>query len=218
MNDIFNRISDRDLKTTLAYLVLMICLSCISFIFLFEIDGVKMKAFSGQYFAEIWTVISFWLGILCILSMLLVTFSFAKKLFIGVSPDDKDILNNAIERLGLPAVISTKNNLKVILRSNKAVEFYDEEIMNKTFSELDSLIINDLHNGSEWINEHKKRINVAENLVLDSTSEKTMKFKTKRMNSLEWRLTSCPIMIKGKKHYFTLFSPAKEDDIAQEQA
>lgn len=216
MNDIFNKLTDKEFKTTIAYLVLMLCIGAVAFALLFEGSGIVLKKFEGHYFYNTWVIVSFWLGITCILAMFIITFFFAKKLLFGVAIEDKDILNNTIERLGLPAVISTKNDLKIIIRSQKAVEFYDEEILGKTFQELDIIVGTDLENQTEWQAEHTKRIQIAENGNLDSSSTLTMKFKDnqKRLNIKEWRLTSCPISIKGKKHYFTIYSPAKENDTA----
>jgi hypothetical protein len=43
MNDIFNKLTDREFKTTIAYLVLMLCIGAVAFALLFEGSGIVFE-------------------------------------------------------------------------------------------------------------------------------------------------------------------------------
>jgi len=213
MSDFFDKLSDRDFRTIIAYFIVMLCLGSISFSFLFELDGYyKVKEFDGMYFGKWWKIGSFYVGISALFGMFLSTFFFFQKIFVGVSPRDIDLLERALRKIELPTIIS-KMDLTIILSSEAADRFYGTKLVDKNYTKLDSYIESYLENKEEWITNHNKRIKVALDGGLDSTSKKTMKFKHIIEGHKEWRLTSCSIMMDGGKFYFTIISPATEDNL-----
>ena len=202
-----DRFSSKEVKSSFAYLVLMLCFGAFTFICLFEYNDIKPRYFIDN---TEWTYfIYFGIGIISLICIIIITIRFAKDF---IFKSDKDIVKETIEKIELPVIISNED-LKIIIASDTAKRFYNNKTL-KTYENLDEIIKSELSNFDEWNKHHKERIEIAKNGKLDSTAQKSMIFNDFKLGHKEWTLTSCHITLYNEKHYFTIISPAKENDVS----
>jgi hypothetical protein len=215
----FDKLTDTSFRITLAYLVLMTSLGSLC-VFIVGDSSSGFGIIDSERFPNSLELVRFSIAGLCLLIMLFITYLFIRKVFFGINPDNEQILIKAfIQKFHFPTIISDKNdNLKILLYSRSAKEFYgDKKLKKRTYRDLDSFIADELDNKEQWLEYHKKRLDAAEKGELDSTTMLTMKFKSPKMGKKEWRLTSSPIRLANRNCYFTIISPAKEDDLNEDK-
>lgn len=213
MEKIFDRFTEKDIRTTAAYLILMGCLSTVAYFCLFTYmdTQIRQTLFSGlDKTVRISIILT---GLISLLSILFISYKFTRGVLLKKFSAEQ-IIMNALASIEFPTIVSRANKkLKIVLANNSAIDFYGTKLVGKKYSELDENIIGNLENAGEWTKEHEERVKIASKGKLDSTSWITMKFKKAHQGHKEWRLTSCKMKLGTKiDYYLTIISPAIEDD------
>jgi len=213
--ELLKKLSDYDFKTILAYLVIMVCGGLVMFTCLFEYGGIKPREFQDLYFSKFWRISSFYVGLFSLLSMLMLTGWFATKVVFAKKEDDHTLMRRLLSKIEFPTIITERKTMNIVYSSDSANHFYgSDDLCGESYMEIDERVKEFMLNWDEWHAVHVKRIELAKVGGLDSTTEESMNFSRKHLGHNEWRLTSCPLRVEGNKYYFTIISPAKENDLS----